>query len=53
MKLPPTEFELITAEQLAWPRGRDIPTREDLSQAEKMVARWNSVRLSRKQKPLI
>ena len=54
LKLPiSSEFELITAEQLAWSKGRDIPSQEDLAQAEKMVARWNAVRLSRNQKPLI
>lgn len=54
LKLPiNTEFELITAEQLAWSKGRYIPNREDLAQAEKMVARWNLIRISRNQKPLI
>lgn len=48
-----SEFELITAEQLAWSKGRDKPSAEDIAQAEKMVARWNAVRLSRNQKPLI
>lgn len=54
LKLPiNSEFELITAEQLAWSKGRDTPSQEDLAQAEKMVARWNLIRISRNQKPLI
>lgn len=48
-----SEFELITAEQLAWSKGRDKPSAEDVAQAEKMVARWNLIRISRKQKSLI
>ena len=48
-----TEFEQATAEQLAWSKGRDIPTQEDLARAEKMVAKWNKIRIARKQKPLI
>ena len=44
-----SEFELITAEQLAWSKGRDIPTREDLAQAEKVVAGWNLIRKQRNQ----
>lgn len=48
-----TEFELATAEQIAWQRGRDDVTEEDLKLAEKMVARWNLIRISRNQKPLI
>jgi hypothetical protein len=44
-----SEFELITAEQLAWSKGRDDVTDEDLRQAVKMVARWNLIRKQRNQ----
>ena len=33
-------------------QGRDKPTSEDIAQAEKMVAKWNCIRLKRKQKTI-
>lgn len=48
-----TEFELVTTEQLAWSRGRDEPTDDDLKEAERLVSCWNKIRIARKQKPLI
>lgn len=48
-----TEFELVTAEQLAWSRGRDELTADDLKEAERLVGCWNKIRIARKQKPLI
>ena len=47
--MPPIEYH---AQTIAWSKGRDKPTSEDIAQAEKMVARWNCVRLQRKQKPI-
>lgn len=49
-EMPPIDYQ---AQVVAWSKGRDKPVAEDISQAEKMVARWNLIRISRKQKPLI
>lgn len=48
--MPPLEYQ---AQVIAWSKGRDIPSQEDLAQAENMVSRWNLIRISRNQKPLI
>lgn len=47
-----TEFELVTAEQLAWSRGRDIANADDIAEAVLMVERWNTARIARNQKPI-
>lgn len=48
--MPPIDYQ---AQVVAWSKGRDKPSAEDIAQAEKMVARWNLIRISRNQKPLI
>lgn len=48
-----TEFELITAEQLAWSRGRDIANADDIAEAVLMVERWNKIRKQRQQMEIV
>lgn len=38
---------------IAWSRGRDEPTADDLKEAERLVSCWNKIRIARKQNPLI
>lgn len=39
-----TEFELATAQQLAYERNRDETTEQDLQDAIKKAAKWNKQR---------
>ena len=46
-----TEFELATAQQLAWERDRDEPNERDLQDAIAMAAKWNQQRIKLGLKP--
>lgn len=39
-----TEFEIATAQQLAFERNRDEPNKADLDEAVKLAAKWNKKR---------
>jgi len=39
-----TEFEIATAQQLAYERNRDEPADKDLQDAVKIAAKWNKQR---------
>ena len=41
----PTEFEMVTAEQLAAERGHSKPTTTDTDDAKALVDSWNTQRL--------
>lgn len=43
--IPPTEFELITAQQLCLERNRDEPNEKDIEDAIKMACKWNQKRI--------
>ncbi len=43
--IPPTEFELITAQQLCLERNRDEPNEKDIEDAIKMARKWNQKRI--------
>ena len=45
-EMPPIDYQ---AQVVAWSKGRDKPSAEDIAQAEKMVARWNLIRKQRNQ----
>jgi len=45
MNLPPTEFELTTAQQLCLERNRDEPNEKDIEDAIKMACKWNQKRI--------
>jgi len=47
VNLPPTEFELVTAEQLCLERNRDEPNEKDIEDAIKMACKWNMKRIKR------
>lgn len=46
-KLPlVTEFEEVTAQQLAWCKGKDEPSEVEIAEAVKMASRWNKKRIA-------
>ncbi len=49
-EMPPIKYQ---AQVIAWSRGRDEPTADDLKEAERLVSCWNKIRIARNQKPLI
>lgn len=48
-----TTMVFITAEQVAWSRGRDDATLQDISDASHMVWRWNNARIAMGLQPWI
>lgn len=46
-----TDFELATAQQLAFDRNRDQPNEVDLADAVKLAAKWNQKRIEQGLRP--
>mgnify|MGYP003412446637 FL=1 len=46
-----TEFELATAQQLAFDRNREKPNQSDLEDAIKLAAKWNAKRIEQGLRP--